>query len=369
MVVRQKLFDNILTSGMTGLELGEEYRLKILNTFLLVSTIVMFIIFLYRLIHGSETGFLLVDAGVCLFFFGCFISLRMTQNIERVVGFLTFSLVLFTDIFVAINRNDQFALVWSYMIPPFIILLNSGKKWMLYILFYYGAIFFSMFSMHAVWVKEGWTDISTVRYVTTSAGLTFITAITKYLFTMLYDKLQTLSTKDELTGLDNRRSISEIIDSSIERLKRYGKDGCADEHLALVLFDIDNFKKVNDSRGHLFGDEVLRELGKILQREIRTTDSIGRWGGEEFCIVMPRTGITAAKEALMRLQKKIREHNFGFEKPITCSFGLHGMTAGKEVDKEKLIAGADAALYQAKTNGKDRICIGDCIGDNVGESR
>ncbi|PIE46469.1 MAG: hypothetical protein CSA42_08400, partial [Gammaproteobacteria bacterium] len=101
---------------------------------------------------------------------------------------------------------------------------------------------------------------------------------------------------------------------------------------------------------------VLIKMGKILRNTIRVTDMVGRWGGEEFCIIMPRTSAINAMPLLQRIQRNISEYDFGIAGEVTCSFGLYS-TDNKSVSKQKLINRADSALYEAKNKGKNRICV------------
>ncbi|GLI19949.1 hypothetical protein TSYNTROOL_16640 [Tepidanaerobacter syntrophicus] len=153
-------------------------------------------------------------------------------------------------------------------------------------------------------------------------------------------KLYFSAYKDELTGLWNRRYLNEILHD----LTRDLKDQRADKILSLAILDIDNFKSINDRYGHLFGDEVLKEIAQILQDNLRRTDIIARWGGEEFVIVMPDTNSTGAKAVFERIRSIIEEYDFGCK--ITISGGI--ASAQELVQAADLINMADKALYKAK---------------------
>jgi len=165
------------------------------------------------------------------------------------------------------------------------------------------------------------------------------------------EELEKLANIDSLTGLLNRGAILRMLDEQIKYAKRYG------EELSLSLMDIDNFKSINDRYGHLAGDDVLEKIGTLMKQNIRDTDSAGRYGGEEFIIVLPRTNPSSALSVAERLRKTIeiskmndsRGHEFG----ITASQGLSSYQAGE--DKYSLISRADKALYKAKSNGRNRV--------------
>ncbi len=154
---------------------------------------------------------------------------------------------------------------------------------------------------------------------------------------------------DELTDIYNRAKFNEILEYEMNRAKRYGNS------LSLVIADIDNFKRINDTYGHLFGDEVLKKTAKIFKKAIRATDTVARWGGEEFVVLLNNCNLENAKKVAEHLREKVEE---GFKKSppnVTCSFGVSEL---KEYDtKETFLSDADKALYKAKKNGKNRVEI------------
>jgi len=161
--------------------------------------------------------------------------------------------------------------------------------------------------------------------------------------------LKTLSFQDALTGLDNRRSFENVLSKSIEASKRYKKP------LSLIMFDIDNFKQINDTYGHPKGDEILKEISLLVKSNIRKSDMVARYGGEEFMILCQETKISQAVYLAEKIRTLIQNHKFSIDKTITCSFGV---VEHKEYDDmPKLIARVDNLLYKAKRNGKNRVEI------------
>ncbi|GFK94822.1 putative diguanylate cyclase AdrA [Fundidesulfovibrio magnetotacticus] len=153
---------------------------------------------------------------------------------------------------------------------------------------------------------------------------------------------------DPLTGLNNRRAFDDIARHDERLTRRYG------QRLSLVLFDLDDFKAVNDTHGHQAGDAVLAAVARICRESVRDVDTLCRWGGEEFALLMPQTGLAEAREAACRLQQALGELRLP-ELPglrVTASFGV------AELDGEPfagLLARADRALYTAKGQGKNRV--------------
>jgi len=165
------------------------------------------------------------------------------------------------------------------------------------------------------------------------------------------DELERLANFDSLTGLHNRRAILHRLDEHIKQVRRY------EGELSLIMLDIDYFKKVNDQYGHLIGDEVLENVAVLMQQNVRNTDSVGRYGGEEFIIVLSETDLSSALIVAERLRNAIEAAEMrdseGNMFGITVSQGVSSYKPGE--DKQSLISRADDALYRAKQNGRNRV--------------
>ena len=164
--------------------------------------------------------------------------------------------------------------------------------------------------------------------------------------------LEVLSKTDPLTQLVNRRTLLNDLNIEVERFKRYGTI------FSIILCDIDFFKDINDTFGHEAGDFVLKELSKIFLEETRDIDVIGRWGGEEFLLVLPQTSTNDAKVLAERIRNKIKGKKFMYKEkslPLTMTFGISTYDEGLEVDE--LIRRADLALYEGKSSGRDVIKV------------
>ena len=161
--------------------------------------------------------------------------------------------------------------------------------------------------------------------------------------------MEKLANHDYLTKTLNRRRIDEILTQECLRLQRYKTP------LSIILFDIDDFKNINDTYGHISGDKVLRILSKTVTASIRETDYFGRWGGEEFILVLPQTDETEAIELANKLREVISNIEFEFVNSMTCSFGVARCRPNTEVDA--IIHNADEALYNAKHSGKNCVKV------------
>ena len=166
------------------------------------------------------------------------------------------------------------------------------------------------------------------------------------------ERLRFMSQTDGLTGLDNRRHLNERIDEMFQHAQRLT------EPFSLVMCDLDKFKSVNDTYGHQAGDEVLKQLAKILKDEAREIDRVGRYGGEEFMLLLPGTVLDAAVTFSERVRKRIEAHTFTFDGGTltrTASFGVSGWPHPTIGDSDALVRMADDALYVAKETGRNRV--------------
>ncbi len=168
----------------------------------------------------------------------------------------------------------------------------------------------------------------------------------------LFERVQNLAIRDSVTGLFNHRHIVELLANEVERAGRYPGG------VSALMLDIDHFKKVNDDHGHLAGDAVLRDVARLLKDALRTVDSVGRYGGEEFLVILPHTPPEEARRTAERIRQQIGQHVFRAgtkELRITVSVGVATWGPGDLRSPEGLIREADQALYRAKQEGRNRV--------------
>jgi len=163
-------------------------------------------------------------------------------------------------------------------------------------------------------------------------------------------RLYALANVDGLTGLYVRRYFDLRVQEEIERARRFGTS------FALVMLDLDDFKRLNDTHGHLVGDRALRDVASLAQRQLRGVDLAARYGGEELAFLLPRTSLADAHAVAERIRSAIAKYDFG-GMTITASLGVAGWTEAGVTDPERLVERADAALYRAKAAGKNRVEI------------
>lgn len=160
-------------------------------------------------------------------------------------------------------------------------------------------------------------------------------------------ELTRLAETDKLTQIYNRLKLDEILQREINICRRYHTD------LSIILLDLDHFKQVNDKYGHIAGDNVLVHLADTLKKNTRINDAIGRWGGEEFLVILPHTNIEEACKAAEKLRVVVEKEVFPVIGHQTCSFGVTNYFSGDNNDK--LLLRADMALYKAKKSGRNRV--------------
>ncbi|VAW50038.1 diguanylate cyclase/phosphodiesterase (GGDEF & EAL domains) with PAS/PAC sensor(s) [hydrothermal vent metagenome] len=347
--------------SLEGLQnLAHKRKRILLKTCLYITFIMLFFFstlhaFIYQSISNEAFILELFTSLVALY---AIMSLKRNpspNNVNKIAQFSTITFAAFLLLFVDLNQNQNFSLIWVLFFPIFAMIINGSKAGLRYTLLFLTILLILAYNGIGHWQEGLWTELAFIRLAAALSILTFIIYINEvYLASsrqqakQVLDALQTLSTVDELTKISNRRNINSALSKAIQNAERY------DTPLSLTLFDIDNFKRVNDQLGHLVGDKVLYEMVQETKKIIRATDEFGRWGGEEFLIVLPHETIESATLFCEKIRASIEQMAFSDSTvQITCSFGVaqfkKGMTA------EQLIDQADQALYLAKKSGKNQI--------------
>lgn len=157
-----------------------------------------------------------------------------------------------------------------------------------------------------------------------------------------------LAATDELTGCTSRRVFCQRVEEEIDRSFRH------DTALSLMMIDVDGFKTMNDTYGHLVGDGVLARVGAVLRQAVRSSDVVGRWGGDEFAVLLPHTEASSAAETAERVRGVLAD---AVEVPVTLSIGISSLERRTENPAEQLFDDADFALYQVKRAGRDAVAV------------
>ena len=201
-----------------------------------------------------------------------------------------------------------------------------------------------------VHVRDGAAESGAARPMELSDRLvTFLEQTTAELHATI-DKLQVMALHDQLTGLANRRLLNETT-SFLIRQEKQGKG------FAALMYDVDYFKKVNDQYGHKVGDMVLKEITEVVRAQIRRSDVLGRWGGEEFVCLFENTSLLEATYIAERIRWAVDQHQFSYAGHVTISIGVVAYHSGES--EEKLFIRLDRMLYQAKNGGRNRVVTED----------
>ncbi|MBI2136789.1 diguanylate cyclase [Candidatus Woesearchaeota archaeon] len=201
-------------------------------------------------------------------------------------------------------------------------------------------------NLYGEYINLSESDLAFLNIVTTQVAIAIDNA-------RKYENVKDASIRDKLTGLFNRRHFMETLVNEIERSQRFKTP------ITISMFDIDHFKKYNDIHGHLAGDRLLKELADVVQSSVRNIDTVGRYGGEEFIIIMPATKPQEAKVVIERVRQNIANKKFDGEqmqpsKKITISIGLITCMNGS-LTCEEMISHADRNLYKVKDSGRDSV--------------
>jgi diguanylate cyclase (GGDEF)-like protein len=201
-------------------------------------------------------------------------------------------------------------------------------------------------------------DLATDRVLRDGDQVKIGRAIIKFLEsgsveTSYHEEIYRLMTYDGLTGVHNKRFFHDTLEREVSRSRRYRR------LLSLILFDIDLFKSVNDTYGHIAGDAVLRQLAAYVRGHLRREDVFARVGGEEFAVLLPEIGAAECSQVAEKIRSLIERSHFSFDNvtiPVTVSLGVATVAPEVEESADALYARADGRLYQAKQAGRNRVC-------------
>ncbi|MFC0445986.1 GGDEF domain-containing protein [Pseudidiomarina halophila] len=285
---------------------------------------------------------------------GLYIWLRRMPGAVIVISWIvTAILALAIGIYVALSEGQSYALYWLAIFPPVSYFLLGGKWGFLTSVTFFTGIFIYLSRVSAEWAAAPFSVHSFLNILIATAALIVIlrhierTRAEAFHFLEEHSqRLEYIAVTDPLTGLCNRSKLDHALSVALTRAQREQRD------FAIALLDIDHFKKVNDTYGHQVGDLILIELAQLLRSNVRSTDVAGRWGGEEFLLVLPEHTRQQAVMHAERIRNVIAAFEFHAGIRITASFGVASYRA--EDDASSIIRRVDKALYAAKAQGRNR---------------
>lgn len=336
--------------------------LVMLNFLLWMTSGVYLILYFLNSLYFNSLTIAIFDGVVFLISVFTILDLHLNGVYKRAVFIGSVNLAFFLLAYVNINQNFDFSLFWTLLFPIFVIVLMEHTTGIIVTGIFYIILFSMAYSGIGVWNNGEWNLESFINFVIASVGFSYFVYVYESLIHSFGIELQytrqkedeylkelhRLSVTDSLTKLYNRRRINEVLHEYGENAKRYR------DPFSLILFDVDNFKYVNDNFGHNIGDQVLITIANIAKNSLRVSDYIGRWGGEEFLILLPKTEKGDAVVIAEKLRAEIQNTLFPEVSHVTCSFGV--AEASEPVDVDDIVNNADKALYYAKNNGKNCVC-------------
>lgn len=292
---------------------------------------------------------LVTFTGLSLWLMHRFNNIKIGQNgITVAVIFMTIYLI-YTG-----GYNGTGAL-WGFPAILVIVILQGFKKsiFVIAMLLVTVALIFSIHPAKAVVYESAYQ----IRYLGSMTLISIMVLIYEYQRVRaerqvieMNEKLHETSLKDALTGLLNRRAAEAELQKQFAKFQRHQTP------LSVVMLDIDHFKNINDTLGHSAGDKVLIEVAKTLSEFSRVEDSVARWGGEEFLIILPNSNLYEATQTAEKMLKHLRNMTFSdlnLENPVTASFGVQSLMPTQ--DLENLLKAVDKKLYRAKELGRNRV--------------
>ncbi|WP_457626488.1 GGDEF domain-containing protein [Persephonella sp.] len=321
-------------------------KIKLIYIFTSIGSVVLLVIAFLNFLDGDVDMALfetLIAAGGIL----NAILLKLTKNVRIAENFILIGmLLLICGIFVDGGYRNT-GIYWIYTFPLLSFFLKGNKGGILW-----NIAFFVMAVSLVILDSTGYT---TVAYSTDEIRQALIAYVIIMLLAYIfeeallrsYNEVSRLAVTDQLTGLSNRYYIFSRLEEEIERAKRF------DKNLCVILFDIDDFKQINDRYGHDVGDMVLSEFSRILKNSTRNVDTVGRLGGEEFIVICPGTDIVGGKITAEKIRMAAESAYMPEIGKITVSAGVAEFTGTENV--AELVKNADVALYRAKKSGKNRV--------------
>ncbi len=316
-----------------------------------ISVIGTLYLFFYMLIHFARNELLIAIVELIVIIFSIF-NLTFyikTKNKEVVSNIILAGILLFFDFLLIDGGLEKTGIYWIFVYPTLAFFLKDrliGIYWNL--AFVLSIIILLFLDKHKI-VNLTFSEEKVILALVTYSAIFIIMVFIKSNISFNYEKIEKLATTDSLTGIYNRFQILKLLKTEIEKALRYNKT------FSIILFDIDNFKSINDNYGHQKGDYVLKKVTEIFSKNIRKTDYFGRLGGEEFIIITPEIDAKSALIVAEKLRKLLEKSKFDDVGQITASFGISEFEKGKDVNQ--LLKEADDALYLAKRKGKNRVCI------------
>lgn len=350
-------FSRYIQSGVSDYENAEEVRKAyIINAFTFVGILFVFPLGINAFLASLyPLAFALLSITMILVLNYFYFKVAHHENIAAFAISIMFFLLM-TYLVYAGGVSDTGPL-WIYPLPIIIMFLLGFKRGLLYMTLFFVLISFILFALNGSILKASYPDAFKIRIILSLMLVTFLASAYEYFrekaFTTMQElsrKLEEASYQDHLTEVYNRRGIHKELENACKLFTTEQKN------FSILLCDIDHFKKINDTHGHMAGDEVLKRVALEIKTMIRKDDALARWGGEEFLILLPHSDITIAHAVGEKIRKSIENTSFSYDEKmiaITVSIGI--AEKNKETPINHIINQADEHMYQAKKEGRNTV--------------
>jgi diguanylate cyclase (GGDEF)-like protein len=329
------------------------WRVRLILHILLISTVMFTIVAAINFIVFSSIELGLLDSVGTIVSLGIYAWFRKTGNVALASWMITTAFTALVMYFIFMVNGTANSFMWAILIPPISYFL-LGKNW--------GTVFSAIIFGFCCYIAYQLYDSQPAVEYSLGSFLNIVeVSVALLLMFRFYEgtrsdayrelsyqnqKIQLLAETDKLTGLFNREKFDQYLINLMSSNDR------SKTSLSLLLLDVDHFKKINDSKGHLEGDKILKGLAEVLRNRMRPNDLLARWGGEEFVVVLPDTQVDNAKDFAERLRAHV-EQNTIVGVNVSVSIGVTQLTAHDNIDA--LLFRADQALYKAKNKGRNRV--------------
>ena len=274
---------------------------------------------------------------------------------------LIISLTVLMSVLIITGGIDNTGPLWIFILPPLALFFAGHQYGLILMSLFVVFISILLFYPNEQLLATSYSFEYKLRLVLSFVTTVMFSAVYEFTRQQNFNTIQELNRKnnylalhDQLTGLPNRRYVQNYLTREIARAKRHNQP------LAIILCDIDKFKRINDQYGHDYGDEVLIETAKLILNSLRKQDLVARWGGEEFLLVLPETQLEQAETLGNLIRAKLSQHKFTILPPgekITMSFGVTALSDECRIDEA--LSQADKALYCAKHKGRNQVVVYD----------
>ena len=334
------------------------WRIRLMQSLLLILQLYSGIFIVLNLTLFGYYSVAVANIAVFAVILGIQTDLRRNLNIERSANWLIGIIITFMVIYVGLTEGRNYAFIWLSMVPTIAFFLLGVRRGL-----QVTVPFLVLVIGYIIWSAKGWPSyaINLPAFFNITCTLFAVLTIARHYeksraeaYAVLAERnaeLQRIAITDGLTQLHNRAHLDAVLESEVQRAQRH------EQQLAVLILDTDHFKVLNDSYGHLVGDQVLIELSELLRDKIRATDILGRWGGEEFMVIAPNTNADGAVELAEKIRTAVAKHRFSEENlHLTISVGVAQLN--QQDTLVSIVRRADEGLYQAKHDGRDCTRLG-----------